>query len=362
MVSRRTILLLLLPVIAAGCRGASTTGDKAGGTPSDGTVVLRLASTPSSLNDVPPVDAFVRRVWQLSHGALRIQPVNQWGNYEPGAEAQVVRSVASGSVDLGWAGSRVFDSMGLSSFQAVSAPMLIDSYPLEEAVLHGPMAPEMLDGLKGLGVTPVGILADVFRHPIGVRRPLLGPASWRRVSFGTYRSGVQEQAIRALGARPVVAFGPFRLRALQSGTIQGFEFDIQRYQPLGLVSEAPYIAANVLLWPQVDVLFANPGRLASLTSQQRAWLRQAVADAGKDAAAKLSAQDAVFARKDCAAGARFALATRGNLAALRRAFSSVYRRLERDPQTRTFIRRIEQLKRSIAPGRALRIPAGCPSE
>jgi len=158
-----------------------------------------------------------------------------------------------------------------------------------------------------------------------------------------------------------VAFGPFRLRALQSGTIQGFEFDIQRYQPLGLVSEAPYIAANVLLWPQVDVLFANPGRLASLTSQQRAWLSQAIADAGKDGAAKLSAQDAVFARKDCAAGARFALATRGNLAALRRSFSSVYRRLERDPQTRTFIRRIEQLKRSIAPGRALRIPAGCPS-
>src|SRR5947207_1417245 len=168
MVARRTILLLLLPVIAAGCRGASTTGDKAGGTPSDGTVVLRLASTPSSLNDVPLVDAFVRRVWQLSHGALRIKPVNLWGNYEPGAEAQVVRSVASGNVDLGWAGSRVFDSMGLSSFQALSAPMLIDSYPLEEAVLHGPMAPEMLDGLKGLGVTPVGILADVLRHPIGV--------------------------------------------------------------------------------------------------------------------------------------------------------------------------------------------------
>ena len=112
----------------------------------------------------------------------------------------------------------------------------------------------------------------------------------------------------------------------------------------GLASEAPYVAANVLLWPQVDVLFANPGRLVSLTSQQRAWLSQAVADAGKDAAAKLSAQDAVFARKDCAAGARFALATRGNLAALRRAFSSVYRRLERDPQTRTFIRRIEQLR------------------
>src|SRR6266487_3090488 len=40
--------------------------------------------------------------------------------------------------------------------------------------------------------------------------PVASP-DWRGVSFGTLRSQVQEETIRALGATPVVAFGPDRL-------------------------------------------------------------------------------------------------------------------------------------------------------
>src|SRR6266536_6512016 len=102
-------------------------------------------------------------------------------------------------------------------------------------------------------------------------------------SFGTYRSQVQEETIRALGATPVVAFGPVRSHALGSGQIQGFELDLSRYVLLaGLAAGAPYVAANVALWPELDVLIASPGRLASLTAQQRTWLRQAADGATKD--------------------------------------------------------------------------------
>jgi TRAP-type C4-dicarboxylate transport system substrate-binding protein len=319
-----------------------------------------LASTPSDLSDVPTVADFVRWTRELSHGGIRIDVVNQWGNYQPDAEAQVVRAVASGKADLGWAGSRAFDSIGLSGFGALSAPMLVDSYPIEEVVLNSPIAPQLLGSLKGVGVTGVGMLPDVLRRPIGVRTPLLSPSSWRGVSFGTYRSGVQGQAIRALGARPVVVFGPFRAHALQTGAIQGFELDFRRYAQLGLVHAAPYVAANVPLWPQVDVLFANPRRFSSLTRQQRAWLNQAVNEAGWSAP-ELFLQDATFAGKACAAGARFALATAANLAALRRSFSRLYSKLEQDPRTRAFVKRIERLKRSTEPGPALVIPAGCSS-
>jgi len=360
-VSRSTGLLpLLVLMLAAGCAGSSVSGDKAGGTASHGPVILRLASTPGDLSDVPPVADFVRWVGELSHGGIRIEVVNQWGNYAPDAEVQVVRAVASGKADLGWAGSRVFDSIGLSGFGALSAPMLVDSYPLEEAVLANPIAPRLLDSLKGVGVTGVTMLPDVLRRPIGARRRLLSPSSWQDHSFGTYRSEVQGQAIRALGARPVVVFGPFRSHALKTGAIQGFELDFRRYDELGLEQAAPYVAANVALWPQVDVLFANPRRFSSLTGQQRAWLRQAAHEAGWSAS-ELLLEDATFAGKACAAGARFALATAGNLAALRRSFSPLYRRLEQDARTKAFISRIERLKRLTGPGRALVIPAGCSS-
>ena len=52
-------------------------------------------------------------------------------------------------------------------------------------------------------------------------------------------------------------------------------------------------------------------------------------------------------------------ATPADLAALRKALSVVYQHLDRDPQTRAFIRQIQHLKNSAPAGPAARIPAGC---
>jgi len=351
------LLTLALVAAAAGC-SASAGADKAGG-PAGGPVVLRMASTPSGPSDAPPVADFIRRVGVLSGGSVQIQVINQWGDYVPGAEAQVVRAVGTGQVDLGWAGSRVFDTMGVPGFGALSAPMLIDSYPLENAVLNSSLPSRMLAGLSRLHVTGLAVLGDVLRHPIAVRRPLLAPVGWLGLSIGTYRSGVQEQAIRALGAGPVVAFGPYRTHDLARGTIQGFELDVQRYVHLGLVASARYVTANVALWPQFDVLFANPARLASLTAQQRAWLEQAAAGAARTSVPLVAGQDGPSIRQACAMGARFAAATPADLAALRRSLSVVYQNLETDPQTSAFLRQIVALKRTTPSGPAPVIPAGC---
>jgi TRAP-type C4-dicarboxylate transport system substrate-binding protein len=236
--------------------------------------------------------------------------------------------------------------------------MLIDSYPLENAVIKSPVPVRMLAGLSRLHVTGLAVLGDVLRHPYAVHRPLLAPANWRGLSIGTYRSGVQEQAIRALGATPVVAFGPYRTHDLANGAIRGFELDMQGYVHLGLVTGARYVTANVVLWPQFDVLFANPARLASLTGQQRAWLQQAGA-ASRSSVMLVAGQDAPSIKQACAMGARFVTATLADLAALRQAFTPVYRSLETDPQTSAFIAQIQHLKKATPPGPAPAIPAGC---
>ncbi len=350
------LALILVSAVAPGCAAASP-GDKAGG-PGGGPVVLRMASTPAGLDDTPLAD-FIRRVNALSGRTLQIKVINQWGDWAPDAEAQVVRAVGAGTVDLGWAGSRVFDTIGVPGLRALSVPMLIDSYPLENAVLHSAIPGRMLAGLASVHVTGLGVLGEGLRLPISARRPLLAPADWRGVSFGTYRSQVQEQAIRALGATPVVAFGPIRSHDLGSGQIQGFELDLSRYVHLrGLATGAPYVAANVALWPEFDVLIASPRRLASLTPQQRGWLRQAADDAARDSVG-LASDNATSIGLACAMGTRFVNATPADLAALRRSLAVVYQHLEADPLTRAFIRQIQRLKNSVPAGSAPRIPAGC---
>jgi TRAP-type C4-dicarboxylate transport system substrate-binding protein len=318
-----------------------------------------MANTHSYLTDVLAVADFVRRVRALSGGSIQIKVFNNWGAYAPSNEAQVVHAVAAGTVDLGWAGSEVFDTVGVPGLRALSAPMLIDSYPLENAVLKSTLPARMLAGLGRVHVTGLAVLGDALRHPIAVRRPLLALADWHGLSIGTYRSGVQEQAIRALGATPMVAWGPYRTHDLATGAIQGFELDLQRFVHNVSVPSARYLTANVALWPLFDVLFANPARMASLTPQQRAWLQQAAQQAAANSVSLIAGQNGSYIRQACALGARLATATPADLAALRAAFSPVYQSLEASPQTSTFIGQIQQLKRTTPPGPAPTIPADC---
>ena len=352
-----TVALAVIAAVAAGgCSSGGAGGDKAGGAGEP--VVLRLANIAVDLDNTPAIQDFVSRVEERSGGYLRIQAMDRWGDFAADAEQQVVRAVAAGQVDLGWAGAGLFDTMGVTSFQALQAPMLIDSYALERAVVASDLPAQMMQGLDRVGVRGLGVLADSLRKPIAVTHPMLNPADWRGITFGTYQSQVKDQAIRALGATPLVAFGSARDQALKDGKLQGFELGLFAYHHITLESRAPYVTANVNLWPQVDVLVANPGRLGALTEQQRGWLRQAAQDtAGRSAA--LADRDAQLLERACQSGARGATASPADLAALRTAFAPVEANLERDPQTKAFIEQIRALKRSTPAGAPLVIPAGC---
>jgi TRAP-type transport system periplasmic protein len=354
-------LAIVAAVVAGGCGGGGGggSGDKAGG--SGEPVVLRMANAFGDLNDVPAVQDFVSQVKERSGGNVRIEVVNEWGGYADDAEQQVVRAVAAGKADLGWAGARVFDTMGVTSFQALQAPMLIDSYALEHAVVTSDLPSQMLQGLNRVGVRGLGVLGDGLRQPIAVKHPLLGVGDWRGITFGTAKSQGQAQAIRALGATPMEIFRRSRNQALLAGSIGGFDMNLQLYEHSVAPPRAPYVTANVTLWPLLDVLLANPSRLARLTGQQHGWLEQAARDAaGRSAAlADRANRDAQGLKVACQLGARFATASPADLAALRAAFAPVYASLEQDSQTKAFIQRIQALKRSTPAAAPLAIPAGC---
>jgi len=347
---------VIAAVMTGACSGGGASGDKAGG--SGEPVVLGMANTASKLDYTPAIEYFVERVEEHSGGRLRIEVVHEWGDFSPDAEQQVVRAVSTGEVDLGWSGTRVFDTLNVNDFQALTAPMLIDSYALEEAVIESGIPEQMLRGLDDVEVTGLAVLADGLRKPIAVDGPLLGPEDYQGITFQAFRSEGQAEAIRALGAQPTDVFGPALDEGLDSGEIQGFEKNLLVYQINVMQHRAPHVTANVNLWPQMDVLFANPDRFAALTEEQRGWLRQAAADAAARSAA-LADRDAQLLMVMCESGARFADASEADLAALRQAFAPVYTELEQDPPTKAFIGRIEELKLSTPAGSQLAIPAGC---
>jgi TRAP-type transport system periplasmic protein len=345
-------------ILASACSNGTGPGNKAG--PVSQPVVLRMAdlNAGSDLNGTPEIQYFVQRVSDLSGGKVSVKVVYSVGGLAMNAEQQVVKDVAGGSFDLGFAGTGVFDTLGVPNFQALSAPMLIDSYPLENAVIRSSLPAKMMTGLAKLDVTGLAVLGDEMRRPVGVRKPIMSLADWRGITFGIYPSKTEEAAVRALGAKPGPGFATARDQALASGALQGFDLNLVYYHQLGKEPAAPYVTANVDLWPRTVALFANPGRLAKLSAAQRRLVTQAAADAAVHSTGLFTDEDTVV-RDICQSGGRLADASAADLQTLRQRFAPVYANLEADPQTKAMIGQITALKKSTPAGPALTIPAGC---
>src|SRR5581483_4275575 len=309
-------------------------------------VTLKIAIRDGDFGGDPAAGDFVSRVQRLSHGALQLEVESYWGSGAHDAEQQLVRAVSTGKVDLGIVGTRAMDELGVRSFQALTAPLLVDSYPLERAVIASPIPGRMLAGLAPLKLTGLGVLGEGLRKPVAVKAPLLGPDSWRGVTFAAFRSRAAAATVRALGARASDVWGDALSTALTNGRVQGAENDLITYYTNDRQAQAPYVTANVNLWPRTEVVFANAASLGKLTSEQQGWLRAAAAGAAAASTERWD-HDGQLAAELCKAGAHLVNASPADLAALRTSLAPVYASLGRDPQTRAFLARIEAMKRGV---------------
>ena len=348
---------IVAATILVGC--ASDRGhagaDKAGG--SHAPVVLSLGSRDAGSDpDTPLAEYFAAQVSTISGGRLRIHVVlDAAGDDVPDTEARIVRMVRDGRLDLGWVGARVWDELGVTSFQALQAPFLIDSYPLLERVTTGPLAREMLAGLKRDDVVGLALVPELLRHPVGLKRPFLSPADFAGARIVDFPSRASDSLFRALGATPV-HLSNTAVGAIATQHVDGEESSFERAW-IGSV-----VTANVTFFGKALTLFAGVRAFGELSPAQQDVLREAARRTLLHAATHpvndALAFEGVLARQYCHTPGRIALASDSEIAALVRAARPVYAELNRYLQTRARISRIRQLKAMLRRPRTSSFPPG----
>jgi TRAP-type C4-dicarboxylate transport system substrate-binding protein len=323
-----------------GCAGGGD--DRAGGKASLKPITLTMANAIHSPEELQP---FADEVARLSDGGIRIEFENVWLGWPwRRPESGVIRDVAAGKADLGWTGPRAWRSVGVTSFEALLAPLLVDRYDLEAAILESGIPDEMLVGVERLGLVGIGVLPGPMRKLVTFKHRLVRAADFRGATVGITESRIGLQAMRALGAT-AVAFRPgtddvTRFDALEEhvASIEGNRFDARG---------ATSLTTNLNLWARPLVVFMNETTFAALEPEQRDLLRKAARDAGPDTLAATRAKEQEAAATLCRRNLGFVAASAADLAGLRNALSPVYRELERDAQTRSFIAQIEELRREL---------------
>ena len=331
-------VLAAFAVALAACSGPDS--DKAGGADKAEPRVLTMAVQ----SGVPPqMAAFAEEVSRLSGGTLEVEFSDKWRLGEPTYEAGTLEDVKAGKVDIAWVGARAFDTVGVESFQALLAPLLVDSYDLEAKVFEEGIPDEMLKAVDELDLVGIGVLPGPMRKVLGVSRPFVGPADFAGQVVGIQDSALAKQTFDALGATPEPVPAEASLDGLdayeqQLASIEGNSYD----------ANAKYLASNVNLWPRPLVIVMGNDAYDSLTDEQQSALRAAAESAIPRALEASRTEDEEALAMLCKRGMTFGTASEADLVRLRAALEPVYADLGSDPETKSYLDAIVSLKEEIA--------------
>jgi TRAP-type C4-dicarboxylate transport system substrate-binding protein len=350
----RALLAAAVVLFAAGSAWAGSGEADAGRrtAPVPKPVVLTLAT-----GDEASAAAYAAAVARLSGGTLRIQ-VRVGRGAQADYERFTVEDVRKGKAQLGSVGARVWDTLGVESFRALLAPLLVDSLVLQRRVLESPLSTGMLAGLDRADVVGLALLPGPLRRPLGVTRALTGARDYRGAAIGIKYGGVARAALAALGAR---AKG-YTLESWRGARLDGAELDARTIEQNRLDEGASALTANVVLWPRPQTVFAAREAFARLTSAQQEILRRAGRATRESELARVRREQRDALEVLCARSPDLLVdATAANLAGLREAVSPVYAELERDAGTRARIASIRRLRDGAHGPEALRCPAAAPA-
>ena len=290
----------------------------------------------------PQIIAWANEVDQLSKGTLKITFVRDARAGQPKYEADTVADVSAGTVDMAWVGARVFDQIGVTTFQALVAPLLIDNLELQGKVFDAGIPQEMLSGLGKLDLVGIGVLPGPMRKVLGVRKPFTKSADFAGAVVGIQDSGVADQTFHALGAtaKPVPA-------SAKLDGLDAYDQQLASIRGNNYPSKAKYVTGNLNLWPRPLVIIANHATYDKLSADQHEIMA---------AAAKHAVQVAMEAERTdetnaitvlCKAGLTFAQSSEADLKAFENSFAPVYAIIHKDSTSAASLDRITAIKQAL---------------
>jgi TRAP-type C4-dicarboxylate transport system substrate-binding protein len=325
-----------LALTVSGCAAV----DRAGNEPAK-TVTVTAVNPLDSVE----IEPYLGAVEELSGGAVRVDLENKWHVGDINSEKDAVREVQQGRADIAFIPVRAWHGLGVRSFDALIAPLVVDSYALEREVLASDLTNRMREGVAPLGLTGVGVIAGPMRKPVGLSHPLLTPADYRKARIGISDSVVANMFLHRLGASAT----PLSFQGQPIDSYEGIEQQVSSVQGNQYDKVARSIAANVNLWPRPITVVANTKALENLTDQQRDVLMLA-ADKSLDASIaklQLDEQEAtgILCRR---AKVRFDSADEAAVTKLRAAARPVIEELSKDENTAAALARIEAMRTNVS--------------
>lgn len=352
--NRTTALLALaatgLTLTACGTAAGGVTPNGASDTP------VNLVSVSYNVSGRSGGDQLVqltKEATSLSNGSLTLVAGPEPDSGAPDTSADVITAVAENKVQLGIVSARTFDTLGVTSFQALQAPYLVTSNELADKILADPLADKMLAGTDKLGVVGIGLAFDFLAYPGGYGTPVLAPADYRGGKFQVRPSKANDLLTAALGASSDPRNGQALEAAVGAGDVRGGwgYFDAPSQPVPGEI-----FTANEPAFARANVIIVNQKVFDGLSPTQQAQLRQAAART-RDWMAGRHTDPAATAAAYCATnGGSIAVSSAADLDAMRTATAPVVAQLERDALTAEVIARIRELKTGVT---AAATPVAC---
>ncbi len=324
--------------------------DRAGGDADRDVTVLTFAQ-PKRRRCPGGAPLWAEQVSDLSDGSLEIEFEDGWRLGEPLYESATIDDIRAGKVDLGWVGARALDRAGISSFQALLAPMLVDSQDLQAEVFEEGIPGEMLEDVtaNGDGVTGHRRAGRSAAQAAGCREAVR-PARRLRGDDGRHAGlGDRRASVRGAWVRPA---RPCRAAPGTSARWTPTSSSCSRCGATSTSRTSRYLTANLDLWPRPLVLLANDDSLAALSESQQDALHDAYEASIVGSLDAAREDDESFVDQICASGLDVRQASDADLDRARGRLRAAVRRAARGRADRGVAgpdRRAQVLRRS-SPG------------
>lgn len=225
-------------------------------------------------DDTPEeIVAYLSEVEQLVGDAVAWDLENSYGGTTPvwtTAEAEALADVTSGKIDAAIVGARAVPGL-----EALIAPLLIDSYELQDEVFTAGIAQQALEGVDIPEVVAVAIMPGPMRKLLGAQQAFTTPDDFAGRRLAGDAHPLAEATARALGATSV----PGRV-GQPLAEFDALNAHVAAVTGNGYDRTASALTVNVNLWPRPLVLVMN----RSVHDALPANVRQALATAGTNAA------------------------------------------------------------------------------